>query len=81
MAEGGIGQSVLRKEDFRFLTGAGNYTDDINRPNQCYAVLVRSPHAHAKIQSVDTAVAESAPNVIAVYTGADIRDDGIGSLP
>ncbi|MDA1323552.1 MAG: xanthine dehydrogenase family protein molybdopterin-binding subunit [Proteobacteria bacterium] len=81
MADGGIGERVLRKEDFRFLTGAGNYTDDINRPNQCFAVLVRSPHAHAKIQSVDAAAAQSAPNVIAVFTGADILADGIGSLP
>jgi carbon-monoxide dehydrogenase large subunit len=81
MADGGIGESVLRKEDFRFLTGTGNYTDDINRPNQCFAVLVRSPHAHAKIQSVDSAAAQSAPNVITIFTGKDILADGIGSLP
>ena len=81
MADGGIGESVLRKEDFRFLTGSGNYTDDINRPNQCYAALVRSPHAHAKIQAIDTAAASSAANVIAVLTGADVAADGLGSLP
>lgn len=54
MAENGIGASVKRKEDNRFLTGKGNYTDDINRPGQTYAVLVRSPHAHATINSIDT---------------------------
>ena len=64
MADGGIGESVLRKEDFRFLTGAGTYTDDVNRPGQCHAVLVRSPHAHAKIVSIDTKVATSAPGVL-----------------
>ena len=81
MADGGIGESVLRKEDSRFLTGTGNYTDDINQPNQCYAVLVRSPHAHAKIQSVNITAVKSAPGVIAVFTGADIAEDGLGSLP
>ena len=81
MADGGIGASVLRKEDARFLTGAGNYTDDIDRPNQCYAIFVRSPHAHAKIGSIDTAGAKSAPGVVAVFTGADMASDGVGGLP
>ena len=81
MADGGIGESVLRKEDFRFLTGSGNYTDDINQPNQCHAVLVRSPHAHAKIKSVGIAAAAAAPDVIAIFTGADIAEAGLGSLP
>lgn len=81
MADGGIGDSTLRKEDYRFLTGAGTYTDDINRPGQCHATLVRSPHAHAKIMSIDAARAESADGVIAVYTGADMAKDGVGSLP
>jgi carbon-monoxide dehydrogenase large subunit len=73
MADGGIGDSVLRKEDARFLTGAGNYTDDINRPNQCYAVFVRSPHAHAEIRSIDTAGATSAPGVVAAASRATAR--------
>ena len=81
MANEGIGQSVLRKEDYRFLTGSGSYADDINRPDQCHAVLVRSPHAHANIQSIDMAAAQAASEVIAVFTGADIVNDGIGSLP
>ena len=57
----GIGAEVKRVEDFRFLTGNGNYTDDINRPNQTYAYMLRSPHAHATINSIDTAAAETAP--------------------
>ena len=52
MAEGGIGASVRRKEDRRFLTGAGRYTDDINRPGQAYACFLRSPHAHATINGI-----------------------------
>ena len=55
----GIGASVKRKEDFRFLTGRGNYTDDINQPNQTYAYILRSPHAHAKIKGIDTAAAKT----------------------
>ena len=54
LTTGGIGDAVQRKEDFRFLTGRGTYTDDINRMGQTHAVFVRSPHAHAKIKSVDT---------------------------
>ena len=67
-----IGESVRRKEDYRFLTGSGQYTDDINLPNQRYAVFVRSPHAHATIKSVDTAQAAAMPGVARVFTGADI---------
>ena len=55
-----IGESVLRKEDYRFLTGAGQYTDDITLPRMAHAVFVRSPHAHAAIKSVDTRAAKSA---------------------
>ena len=75
----GIGASVKRKEDKRFLTGAGNYTDDINRPGQTYAAFLRSPHAHARIRAIDTAAAKAAPGVLAVFTGADI--EGVGGLP
>jgi carbon-monoxide dehydrogenase large subunit len=81
MAEDGIGVSVRRKEDFRFLTGNGNYTDDINRPGQAYACFLRSPHAHANIRSIDTSAATASPGVVAVLTGADIAADGVGPLP
>ena len=80
MTEQGIGASVRRKEDYRFLTGNGNYLDDINRPGQTYAVFVRSPHAHAKINGIDTSKAEGAPGVAAVFTGKDMADDGVGPL-
>ena len=68
-----IGESVRRKEDYRFLTGAGQYTDDINLANQRYAVFVRSPHAHAAIQGIDTARAEAMPGVAKVFTGKDLE--------
>ena len=66
MVEQSIGQSVLRKEDLRFITGKGKYTDDINLRGQTYAVFVRSPFAHAKISGVDTSQAESEQGVVAV---------------
>lgn len=77
----GIGASVRRREDLRFLSGRGTYTDDINRPNQTYAVILRSPHAHARIRGIDTSRARSAPGVIAVFTGADMAAEKIGGLP
>lgn len=67
----GIGQSVRRKEDPKFLTGRGRYVSDIVLHRQSYAVFVYSSHAHADINSIDTAEAEAAPGVIAVLTGAD----------
>src|SRR5262249_11742367 len=76
-----IGTSVRRREDFRFLTGGGTYTDDINRPGQHYAYILRSPHAHAGIGVIDTAAAQRAPGVVAVYTGKDMAADGVGGLP
>ena len=78
MSDQGIGASVRRKEDFRFLTGAGNYTDDINRPGQLYAYILRSPHAHAEIVGIDTSKASAGSGVNAVFTGADLQ---IGGLP
>ncbi len=81
MSDKGIGVSVRRKEDYRFLTGRGHYTDDINRPGQCHAYILRSPHASAQIKSIDTAKAAEAPGVIAVYTGKDMAADGVGGLP
>jgi carbon-monoxide dehydrogenase large subunit len=81
MPDTGIGASVKRTEDFRFLTGQGRYTDDINRPGQVHAYFVRSPHAHARIKKVDTAAAAKLPGVLAVFTGADMAADKVGSLP
>ena len=74
----GIGASVQRKEDKKFLTGKGRYTDDINRAGQIYAHFVRSDVAHANIKSIDTKAASSASGVVAVYTGEDVAADGIG---
>ena len=67
-----MGSSVLRKEDFRFITGRGKYTDDINHPNQLYAYFLRSPVAHADLISVNIEDALSSKGVVAVYTGKDI---------
>jgi carbon-monoxide dehydrogenase large subunit len=75
-----IGESVRRKEDYRFLTGAGQYTDDVNLPNQRYAIFVRSPHAHAAIRSIDTSRAEAMPGVARVFTGKDVEGK-MGGLP
>src|SRR5678816_4056913 len=69
-----IGKSVKRVEDKRFITGHGNYVDDIVLPKQTYAAFVRSPYAHAKIISVDTTAAKAMPGVVAIYTGADVAD-------
>ncbi|MEA2878905.1 MAG: aerobic carbon-monoxide dehydrogenase large subunit [Hyphomicrobiales bacterium] len=80
MSATGIGAAVRRKEDFRFITGAGQYTDDINRPGQTYIHFVRSPHAHAKIKSIDSAEAKGMAGVVAVLTGADLANDKIGNL-
>src|SRR5882762_3526394 len=76
-----IGARVARKEDYRFLTGAGQYTDDIALPGQTYAAFVRSPHAHAVLKSVRTDRARKAPGVVAVYTGADLAASKVGGLP
>jgi carbon-monoxide dehydrogenase large subunit len=80
MSATGIGASVKRKEDHRFITGAGRYTDDINRPGQAYAYFLRSPHAHATIKKIDTAKARQMPGVLAVLTGDDLAADKIGGL-
>jgi carbon-monoxide dehydrogenase large subunit len=75
----GIGASVRRKEDLRFLSGRGQYTDDINRPNQTYAYILRSPHAHARIAGIDFTAAKAMPGVVAIFTGADMPD--LGGIP
>jgi carbon-monoxide dehydrogenase large subunit len=80
MSATGIGASPRRKEDFRFITGKGNYTDDINRAGQTHAYFVRSPHAHAAIGGIDASAALAMPGVVAVLTGQDLADDGIGGL-
>ncbi len=76
-----IGESVKRVEDLRFITGRGQYTDDLVLPNMTYAYIVRSPYAHARIQSVDTSRAKAAPGVVAVFTGKDIADSGVSGVP
>jgi carbon-monoxide dehydrogenase large subunit len=81
MNQFGIGQPVRRVEDRRFLTGRGHYLDDIVRPRQAYAAILRSPHAHARIAALDTAAAAAMPGVLAVLTGADLAVDGIGAIP
>jgi len=75
----GIGASSKRREDVRFLTGNGQYTDDINRPGQAYAYFLRSNVAHGTINAVDTAAASAAPGVIRVFTAADL--EGLGGIP
>src|SRR5436305_1827926 len=76
-----VGARVARKEAYRSLTGAGQYTDDVGIPGQTYAAFVRSPHAHANIRRVSTDRAKRAPGVIAVYTGADLAAAKVGGLP
>ncbi len=80
MTATGIGAAVRRKEDLRFITGKGQYTDDLSRPGETRAVFVRSPHAHARIRSIDAATARSMPGVLAVLTGAELAADKIGNL-
>ncbi len=77
----GIGAAVRRKEDLRFLSGRGHYTDDINRPGQLYASIRRADRPHARIVGIDTAAAKASPGVSAVFTGADMAAENIGGLP
>ncbi|HEY3188304.1 MAG TPA: xanthine dehydrogenase family protein molybdopterin-binding subunit [Solirubrobacteraceae bacterium] len=79
-AREGIGKPILRKEDARLLVGGGCYSDDVNLPGQAYACLVRSPHAHARIERVDASAARATPGVIAALTGADAAADGVRPL-
>jgi carbon-monoxide dehydrogenase large subunit len=81
MSQSPIGKPLLRREDERFLTGRGQYTDDVVLPRQTYGYFLRSPHAHARIRSVDTSAALKAPGVVAIFTGRDIADSKIGGLP
>src|SRR5437762_8735550 len=77
----GIGQPVRRREDLRLLTGKGRYSDDVNLPGQAYAVMVRSPHAHALIRAIDTSAARAMPGVLAVLTAEDVAADELRPLP
>src|SRR5215813_8343457 len=77
---GPLGARIERKEDARFLTGAGQYTDDVTLPHQSHAVFVRSPHAHARIKSIRTEAARRLPGVLAIYTGSDVPST-VGGLP
>ena len=79
MAETGIGAAVRRREDIRFLRGAGKYTDDMNLAGQAHAYILRSPHAHAKIDSINTGAASHSAGVVAILTAADF--EGVGGLP
>ena len=76
-----VGQSVRRVEDPRLLQGFGRYVDDVSLPHQAYAFVVRSPHAHAAIRSIETSAARAARGVLAVLTGADLAKDALGNLP
>ena len=76
-----IGTPVRRREDYRFLTGQGTYTDDITRPGQLHAFILRSPHANARLGGIDTSAAASAPGVVAIFTGADMAADGMAACP
>src|SRR5947199_7359487 len=74
-----FGKSIKRREDPRFITGRGNYTDDLKLPGMTYATFVRSPHAHAKIRKIDITRAKAHPGVVAIFTGKDLT--GVNSLP
>src|SRR2546427_1232845 len=76
-----VGQSVRRREDPRLIQGDGRYSDDVNLPRQAYAVIVRSPHAHALIRAIDGSAALKADGVLAVLTGNELAAAGVGNLP
>ena len=76
----GIGASVVRKEDRRFITGKGRYVDDIKLVGLTHAHFIRSPHAHAKVKSIDSSEAMKMPGVVGVLTGQQIVDDKVGNL-
>src|SRR6266403_4473091 len=77
----GIGRPAIRKEDARLITGQGRFSDDVNLPGQAYAVMVRSPHAHARIRGIDVSAAMAVPGAIAVLTGANAIEDGLKPIP
>ena len=77
----GIGASLLRKDDLRFITGRGNYVSDVSLHGMVFGAFVRSPHAHARLRSVDTAAAKAMPGVLGVFTGAEFAAAGVNGLP
>ncbi len=81
MGEFAIGQGVPRFEDPRLVQGRGRYIDDVVYPGMAFGVVLRSPHGHAKINSIDTTAAKSAPGVLAVITAAEWKKSGFGELP
>jgi carbon-monoxide dehydrogenase large subunit len=80
MPDGSIGTPIKRREDHRFLTGAGRYVDDFDRPGRIHVSMVRSPVGHAKIPNVDTSKAEAEPGVVKSLKGADWAADEVGAL-
>ena len=80
MGQFGIGQPIKRFEDQRLLRGEGRFHNDVNLPGQTHAVIVRSTHAHARIRSIDTGAALASPGVVAVFTGADLARDNLGTM-
>src|SRR4051812_4146082 len=76
-----IGKPMRRLEDAKLLSGGGRFTDDVTLPGQLHAAFTRSPHAHAKIASIDVTAARAAPGVVAVYTGKDILAAGLNPVP
>ena len=81
MSNSPIGKPLLRREDARFLTGAGQYTDDVVLPGQSYGFFLRSPYAHARIKSIKLDKAKAAPGVVNIFTGADLAEAKVGGLP
>ena len=81
MAKFGLSQPVRRVEDPRLLLGRGRYTDDISLPGQAHGVVLRSPHAHARVLRIDTGAARALPGVLGVFTAKDLREEGLGELP
>lgn len=80
MARSGIGDRLKRREDFRFVTGRGAYLDDLPLESLTHAIVLRSPHAHARLDVIDTKTARAMPGVLAVLTAGDARADGLQSL-
>ena len=81
LVPGPIGQPLRRKEDDRLLRGNGRFSDDVSRPGQVHAAMVRSPHPHARIVVIEPDGARAMPGVLGVFTGADVADAGLGAIP
>ncbi|MFB6270665.1 MAG: xanthine dehydrogenase family protein molybdopterin-binding subunit, partial [Halobacterium sp.] len=78
---GGMGEEVSRKEDKRFITGRGNYVDDIKKPGMLHCEIVRSPHAHARVNDIDGSRAEAMDDVVAVITAEDLLEHDLATMP